>query len=89
MDNPTNSRIVGPLNEARGYLGMAVAHVNNNRTLLAFGGTSKEAGVWKYRDSVEVWNPDTESWTLSPDIKMSEERSYFGYLSVPSNLICQ
>ena len=88
LDNPTNSRIVGSLNEARAYLGMAVANVNNTPTLLAFGGTSKENNGWKYRDSVEIWNHDTESWTLSSDLKLSEERAYFGHLSVPSHLLC-
>ena len=86
--DPTNLRIVGPLNEVRGYFGMAMVHVNNTSTLIAFGGTFKDNDGWEYRDSVEIWNPDTESWILSPDLKLSEERAYFGHLSVPSNLLC-
>ena len=60
-----------------------VKNNDNNKSIF-----SKENNGWKYRDSIELWNPDTESWTLSPDLKLSEERAYFGHLSVPSHLLC-
>ena len=70
---------------------MAVAHVNNKPTLLAFGGTSKEAGVWKYSDSVEIWNPDTESWTPGSKRWIATDQidhidSRLNTMNVPSNL---
>ena len=84
LNYPTSSRTVGNLNEARAYHGLAVAHVNNEPTLLAYGGDSK----YSYRDSIEIWNPDDETWTLATDMKIREKKKNFGFLSVPSHLSC-
>ena len=66
---------------------MAVAHVDNEPTLLAFGGSYYQNGK-EYRDSIEIWNPDTETWTLATDMKIREKKKNFGFLSVPSHLSC-
>ena len=88
LNNPTSSRTVGRLNEARGYHGLAVAHVNNEPTLLAFGGRYYQNGVWNRRDSIEIWNQDDETWTLATNMKLREKKEGFGYLSVPLHLLC-
>ena len=86
----TNIRTVGSLNEERAFHGMAIAHIRNKPTLLAFGGEYKISGRgWPKRDSIEIWNPDSETWTLATDMKLNEKKSHFGYLSVPTNLLCQ
>ena len=92
LNNPTNSRTVGHLNEARAFHGLAVSHVNNQPTTIAFGGSNLVKGsdgwVYTFRDSVEIWNPDLETWTLDTDIKLDEKKDEFGFLSVPSHLLC-
>ena len=88
LNYPTSTRTVGHLNEARGFHGLAVAHVNNEPTLMAFGGNYYQNGDWKYIDSIEIWNPDTETWTPATDMKLREKKEGFGFLSVPSHLIC-
>ena len=88
MNYPTSSRTVGNLNEARGIHGLAVAHVDNEPTLLAFGGNYYQNGDWNFKDSIEIWNQDDETWTLATDMKLRENKYSFGFLSVPSHLIC-
>ena len=43
---------------------------------------------WKDLDSVEVFNEDTKTWELSTSLRLSEKKYNFGFLSVPSHLIC-
>ena len=87
LDNPTASRIVGSLNEERGYPGLAVSHINNQPTLLAIGGEFYQNGT-KYRNSIETWNSNSESWTLSSDLKLDRKKYHFGFLSILSSLLC-
>ena len=71
------------MNEVRAYHGLAVALVNNEPTLLAFGGSYYQNG-----DSIEIWNPDDETWTLANDMKLRETKNAFGFLSIPLHLLC-
>ena len=84
-----NSENAGNLNERRAHHGSAVAHVNGEPTLLAFGGFYHSNYQRKFRDSIESWNPETESWTISNDLKLSMGKESFGFLSVPANVICR
>ena len=83
------SENAGNLNERRAHHGSAVAHVNGEPTLLAFGGFYHRNYRRKFRDSIESWNPETESWTISNDLKLSMGKESFGFLSVPANVICR
>ena len=91
IGNVTSSRLSGSLNEARGSHGMAIAVLNDESTLLAFGGNFYQDldNQQEYLRSIEKWNPGSETWTLLPEDKLSEPKSNFGFLSVPSNLLCQ
>ena len=88
LENPISSRTVGHLNEARRYHGLGIAHMNNEPTLLAFGGIHYQNDVLNIRHSIERWNQDNETWTLATDMKLRENKYSFGFLSVPSHLIC-
>ena len=91
IGNVTSSRLSGSLNEARGSHGMAIADVNDESTLLAFGGNFYQDldNQREYLRSIEKWNSDSESWTLLTEDKLDEPKSSFGSVSVPSRLLCQ
>ena len=82
------SRIGHDLKEARAFHGLAVSHVNKQLRLLAIGGSFGE-GAGKYRDSIEIWNPEGQSWNFFKEMKLSKGKSRFGCLSVPTHLICK
>ena len=88
LHNPTKSKLIGQLTIGRTSHGMAVAHVNGKPILLAFGGAYRENDEWKYHKSIEHWNPETKTWTISNDLKLNEPKSSFGFLSVPTHLLC-
>ena len=85
LRNQTLSELVGDLNDRRLLHGMAIAHVNGKPTLLAFGGESVNDIKL---DSIELWIPESQSWAVLSDTKLSEAKDLFGYLSVPTQLIC-
>ena len=74
------SRKVGILNVARGYHGMGIAHINGKSKLIVFGGYNSVDG---YLDSIEEWDDETETWTMST-MKLSESKGAFGYCQLPS-----
>ena len=86
--NTLTSRVGHDLNEARAFHGLAVSHVNKHPRLLAIGGSFGE-GAGKYRDSIEIWSPAEQTWTISKEMKLSVGKSRFGCLSVPTHLICK
>ena len=88
--NITSTKLAGTLNEARGDHGMAIADVNGESTLLAFGGGFYQDIVTqtKYLRSMEKWNSDNESWISLTEKKLDEPKANFGSLSVPSRLLC-
>ena len=69
------------MEQARYSHGLVVAYYNNQPTVLAIGGKP-------YTDSVEVWNPESKTWSLSGDLRLSEAKRNFGALSVPTHLVC-
>ena len=90
MKGLKNSKLVGQLNQQRAYHKLIVSTINNLPTLLAIGGIFRdEKNKVIYRDSIEIWKSITETWTLSNTLKLSQGRSSFGALSVPTSLICQ
>ena len=60
---------------------LVVAYYNNQPTVLAIGG-------WPYTDSIEVWDPESKTWSFSSDLALSEKKYGFGALSVPTHLVC-
>ena len=69
------------MKQARAAHGLVVAHYNNQPTVLAIGGDP-------FTDSVEVWDPESKTWSLSSDLAISEAKAGFGALSVPTRLVC-
>ena len=63
---------------------MGIITINDIPTLVIFGG---ELGFKNNTDTVEVWNENTESWIMS-DEKLQTEKSKFGFISVPIELLC-
>ena len=84
LQNLSKSELVGHMNERRSEHGMAIAQVNGKPTLLAFGGENGHDFV----DSIEQWIPESQSWAVLSDSKLSEAKRYFGHLSIPTQLIC-
>ena len=74
------SRKVGDLNVARESHGMGIAHINGKSKLIVFGGYNSVDG---YLDSIEEWDDESETWTIST-LKLSEAIHSFGYCQLPS-----
>ena len=87
LNDLTKAHATGNLVQASFGHGLVVVHVDNKPTVLAVGGEYKENGTWKYRNSIEMWNPTTETWTMT-QMKLSEPKAYFGILSLPTRLLC-
>ena len=84
LQDLTNSTLIGSLNQARSRHGLVLSHVGNKETLMAFGGYD---GGGDFLDTIETWDGTTGNWTNS-DIKLSQPRIDFGYLSVPTHILC-
>ena len=92
-------RKVGDLNNPRCKHGMALTRINDEVKLIAFGGHLRDWTKWAsmnkedwndsatYLDSIEIWNDQNETWEVS-DLKLKEKKFEFGFLSVPSILLC-
>ena len=83
--DPFNISKGAELNVGRYKHGLGLIHHKGKLTLAAFGGIDSK---WKDLDSVEVFNEDTKTWQLSTTLRLSEKKYNFGFLSVPSHLIC-
>ena len=73
------------LNVGRYSHGLGLIHHQGKLTLAAFGGRDSNRNEL---DSVEVLDEDTKTWKLSTSLKLSRKKYQFGFLSVPSHLIC-
>ena len=76
------------LKEATYGHGLVIAHYNNQPTVLAIGGGYYQDDDWVPRDSIEVWDPETKTWSLTNDLALSEAKYNFGALSLPTRLVC-
>ena len=86
LNDLTKAHTAGNLVQKRFGHGLVVVHVDNKPTVLAVGGGYYENG-WKHLDSIEKWNPTTETWTMT-SMKLSEPKLDFGILSLPTRLLC-
>ena len=82
LEDLRTSRLVGNLNQEREEHGLVLAHVDGKLTALAIGGDD-----WDPVDSIEIWDESTETWTMS-NMKLNPAREEFGYVSLPSHLLC-
>ena len=71
------SKTAGNLNVARHSHGMGIVDINGKSKLIVFGGTNEY-----YLDSIEEWDEDTETWSLST-MKLSEAKKQFAYCQLP------
>ena len=81
------SRFGPKMQMARIRHGLINIHFNNKMTALAIGGEGYQNGEWHILDSIEAWEPDSKKWILL-NITLVETRHSFGYLSLPTNLVC-
>ena len=51
------------------------------------GGQYHETNYLHRLDSIEMWNPGAETWKMT-EMKLSHPKADFGFLSVPTGLIC-
>ena len=65
---------------------LGAVYVNGKLTLAVFGGWDRNDD--RNLDSIELFDEDTGTWDLSRTLKLSENKHDFGYISVPSHLIC-
>ena len=75
------------MNQARSSYSLTVAHINDQPMVLAIGGIN-DYDLNLMLDSIEVWDPNSKTWSLSSDLKLSEAKYSFAALSVPTHLVC-
>ena len=80
-------RVGHNMNEGRFGHGLIVSHYNKQQTLLAVGGVDYQ-NKWNWKDTIEVWNPDDGTWSLSNALKHIEAKNAFGFSSIPTRLVC-
>ena len=91
----SKSTSAGYLNKDRSLHGIVVAHHASKLQVMAFGGYNyiavKKNSKWVdeivYYDSVEIWNDAKGIWERSKDT-LKIRRDNFGYLSIPTELVC-
>ena len=69
------SKFAGNLNIARYWHGMGIVDINGQSKLVVFGGLTTD---YSELDSIEEWDEDTESWTMS-SMKLSKPNALFAY----------
>ena len=85
IDVETLSARPGPeMNVVRAFHRLVLAHINDELKVLAVGGYSNHG----YTDTIELWDPESESWTLSSDMTLAEAKYELGAVSVPTRLVC-
>ena len=77
--------MASPMNSKRSDHGMGVLTINGEDRLAVFGGQNRRNSL----DTVELYNAKTEEWETS-DIKLSEPKYHFGFLSAKlSNILSE
>ena len=83
--NTLTTRTGNPHQIGRKSHGLGEIHINGQLTLAAFGGTDSS---FNQLDSIEIFDNDTQTWSVSETFKLEEKKTNFGFLSVSTNLIC-
>ena len=84
LNNLTKAHTAGNLVKARYNHGIGVVHVDNKPTVVAVGGFNDDDF---FIDSIEMWNPATETWTMS-SMTLSKPKYSFAMLSLPTRQLC-
>ena len=81
-------RIVGQMKIAKSRHAMEVISINNELKVITFGGTAKFTDYPHYKNlkSIEVFDEDTETWTLM-DIELKQARRNFGHVKMSSTAL--
>jgi len=74
----------GNLVTPRRFFHMITFDNNGDSTTLALGGYNDDDNWLK---SIEKWNPETETWSEVEE-QLEEEKSSFGLVAAPKNLVC-
>merc|ERR1712223_1212503 len=82
-DGRQSETVVGDLNSERSNFGLVSLGGGNMKKILAIGGS----GFPSNHDSVEEYDENTGQWK-NVTMKLSEKKSAFGYLAVPSSAVC-
>ena len=77
--------LASPLNSIRCNHGMGIVTMNGIDRLATFGG-EKRAVELDFRNTVEIFNTQTEKWENS-DMKLTKPRGYFGFHTVKLSTI--
>ena len=83
-----NIRKGGDLNVARKNHGMGIITLGNRPTLISIGGDAGGIGIDMLK-SIEIWNPTSESWNISSNLTLKNERAYFSFATFPTEFLCQ
>ena len=75
---------VGKMATPRQYFHIITFYINGDFTTLALGG---DDGVGNELNTVEEWNPKTESWSTM-ETRLEERKTAFGLVVAPKRLIC-
>ena len=75
------SKYAGDLNVARSGHGMGIVYINGKSKLVVFGGRTTGGSML---DSIEEWDEDTETWTMS-SMKLSNPNCLFAYSQSSNN----
>merc|ERR1712223_1472980 len=75
--------VLGDLNSKRSNFGLVSLGGGNMKKILAIGGSGFPSG----HDSVEEYDENTGQWK-NVNMKLSIQKSDFGYLAVPSSAVC-
>lgn len=73
--------------------GLVVVYHHNKLTLLAIGGDNgvrngRNYVKWTNFDTIEIWHHAEKNWSLAKDLKLLKPTTSFGFLSVPTRLVC-
>merc|ERR1712106_1260356 len=74
----------GPLNEARGFFGMATVSwpvASGEQKTVAFGGIKSVRSIKTNYDSIEIWDDANETWEIDL-ITLDKKNNDFGYTGI-------
>lgn len=83
--NTMKIRPGGNMTVSRYRPGMGTITWQGKPTLIVFGGRVSNR---EFLDSVEAWNDATETWILLPELRLKEPKMSFGYITLPTEIIC-
>ena len=68
----------GKMNSKRGDHGIGILTLNGEDKVAIFGGFDENNAL----DSVEIYDQETQMWTKMTDIKLTQAKGFFGFLTI-------